>query len=376
MVAHSSTESEGDRYCYNDRMSQPVSEKPTLVGRSRDEMAAIVEALGEKPFRARQIYDSIHRRRVLDPSAMTDLSKTLRERLAADYDVTATRVARVFNSSDGTRRYLLALGDGQQVESVFIPEPRRDTICISSQVGCAVGCQFCMTARLNIRRNMTASEIVSQVLLVLNDVYGPGGEVPHGTNIVYMGMGEPFLNYREVVSSARTLADRDGVDIQPRRVTISTSGIVPRIREFGAEPVRPHLAISLSATTDEVRDELMPINRKYPLEDLLGACRAFPLGPRELLTFEYVCLDGVNDSDADARRLVRLLNGIRAKVNLIPHNPAPELPFASSPMERILAFQKVLVERDVRAFVRRPRGQDISAACGQLAARPEATASA
>jgi 23S rRNA (adenine2503-C2)-methyltransferase len=359
-------------------MTQSPTEtgKQTLAGLTREELAAAVSALGEKPYRARQLYDSIHRRRVLDFSAMTDLPKTLRERLSAGYEVTATRVSSVFTARDGTRRYLLSLGDGQQIESVFIPEPRRDTICISSQVGCAVGCQFCMTARLTIRRNMTAGEIVSQVLVVLDDVYGPGAEVPHGTNIVYMGMGEPFLNYREVMRSVRTLADPDGVDIQPRRVTISTSGIVPRIRDFGAEPVRPHLAISLSATTDEVRDRLMPINRKYPIADLLAACREFPLGPRELLTFEYVCLDGVNDSDADARRLVRLLNGIRAKVNLIPHNPAPELPFASSPEDRILAFQKILVDRGVRAFVRRPRGQDISAACGQLAARPEATARA
>jgi 23S rRNA (adenine2503-C2)-methyltransferase len=356
----------------NDRES--AERKPTLVGRTREETAAIVDALGEKPYRARQIYDWVHRRRALDTSAMTDLPKAFRERLAAEYDVTSTRVARVFHSEDGTRRYLLALGDGQQVESVFIPEPRRDTICISSQVGCAVGCQFCMTARLNARRNMTSGEIVSQILVVLNDVYGPGAEVPHGTNIVYMGMGEPFLNYGEVMRSVRTLADRDGVDIQPRRITVSTSGIVPRIREFGSEAVRPNLAISLSATTDEMRDRLIPINRKYPIADLIDACRAVPLGPRELLTFEYVCLDGVNDSDADARRLVRLLNGIRAKVNLIPHNPAPELPFASSPDERILAFQAILVDRGVRAFVRRPRGRDISAACGQLAARPEATA--
>jgi 23S rRNA (adenine2503-C2)-methyltransferase len=357
------------------RPDESTDQRPTLAGLTREETAAVVEALGEKPFRARQIYDWVHRRRALDFSSMTDLPKALRERLAAEFDVTATRVARVFHSEDGTRRYLLALGDGQQVETVFIPEPRRDTICISSQVGCAVGCQFCMTARLNIRRNMTAGEIVSQILVVLDDIYGPGADVPHGTNIVYMGMGEPFLNYAQVMRSVRTLADRGGIDIQPRRVTISTSGIVPRIRDFGAEPIRARLAISLSATTDELRDRLIPINRKYPIADLLAACRQFPLGPRERLTFEYVCLDGVNDADADARRLVRLLDGIRAKVNLIPHNPAPELPFASSPEERILAFQKILVESGVHAFVRRPRGQDISAACGQLAARPEATAS-
>jgi 23S rRNA (adenine2503-C2)-methyltransferase len=305
---------------------------------------------------------------------MTDLSRGLRERLASAADIAAASIERIFHSSDGTRRYLLGLGDGQQVESVFIPEPHRDTICISSQVGCPVGCQFCMTARLNARRNMTAGEIASQVLLVLNDVYGPGTAVPHGTNIVYMGMGEPFLNYREVMASVRLLADARGIGISLRRITISTSGIVPRILDFAAETARPHLAISLSATTDELRDRLIPINRRYPIAMLLNAARAIPLAERERLTFAYVMLDGVNDADADARRLARLLEGGWAKVNLIPHNPAPELPFASSPAARILAFQDILRGRGVPVFIRRPRGQDISAACGQLAARREALA--
>lgn len=343
-----------------------------LVGMSRDQIAALVASLGEKPFRARQLYDAVYRRRMLDFAGMTELSKALREQLAAAVTVTHTRIHRVFTSEDGTRRYLLELGDGQQVESVFIPEPRRDTICISSQVGCAVGCTFCMTAQLKSRRNMTAGEIASQVLVVLNDVYGPNAEVPHGTNIVYMGMGEPFLNYDEVMASTRLLSDPEGIGIALRRITISTSGIVPRIRDFAREERRPRLAISLSAPNDRLRDELIPLNRKYPIADLLDACREVPLAPRERLTFEYVMLDGINDSDLHARQLARLMGSVRAKVNLIPHNPAPELPYRATPMQRIVEFQQVLDERGVPAFIRRPRGQDISAACGQLAARPEA----
>jgi 23S rRNA (adenine2503-C2)-methyltransferase len=306
---------------------------------------------------------------VADVGQMTELSGPLRGRISAVAGVTATTVVDVFRSVDGTRRYLLRLGDGQEVEAVFIPEERRDTICISCQVGCAVGCTFCMTAQLGVKRNMTAGEIISQVVIVLNEVYGAGVAPPHGTNIVFMGMGESFLNYREVIASIRLMADEKGLGIHPRRVTVSTSGIVPRIDELGREPVRPRLAISLSATTDERRTELIPLNRRYPLSELMRACREYPLGERERLTFEYVMLDGVNDTDEDARRLVRLLAGVRAKVNLIPHNPAPELPYRSSPPDRLLSFQKILVGRGVPAFIRRPRGQDVSAACGQLAAR-------
>lgn len=305
---------------------------------------------------------------------MTDLSKPLREKLAQAATVTETKIERVFYSTDGTRRYLLRLGDGREAEAVFMPEERRDTICISCQVGCAVGCKFCMTAQLGVKRNMTAGEIISQVVIVLNEVYGEGADLPHGTNLVFMGMGESFLNYQEVMKAVRVMADEKGLGISPKRVTVSTSGIVPRIYEFAEETIRPHLAISLSATTEMQRNDLMPINRKYTLADLMQACRDYPLDERERLTFEYVMLDGVNDSDEDARRLVKLLGGIRAKVNLIPHNPAPELPYRASSMNRILAFQKILVEKDVPAFIRRPRGQDISAACGQLAARQQASA--
>jgi len=308
----------------------------------------------------------------LDFDQMTDLSKPLREKLSRVAIVTETKIEQVFYSSDGTRRYLLRLGDGREAEAVFMPEDRRDTICISCQVGCAVGCKFCMTAQLGVKRNMTAGEIISQVIIVLNEVYGVGVGTPHGTNLVFMGMGESFLNYEHVMQSIRVMADQSGLGISPKRVTVSTSGIVPRIYDFANEAVRPHLAISLSSTTEEQRNDLMPINRKYTLADLMKACREYPLDERERMTFEYVMLAGVNDSDEDARRLVKLLNGMRAKVNLIPHNPAPELPYKASPMPRILAFQKILTDKDVPAFIRRPRGQDISAACGQLAARHQA----
>jgi 23S rRNA (adenine2503-C2)-methyltransferase len=340
-----------------------------LIGKTEAELIAFAETLGEKSFRGKQLYSAIYSRRVVDLSQITEFSKDLRDRLSRVAQITATTIADIFFSEDGTRRYLLRLEDGNQVEAVFIPEERRDTICISCQVGCAVGCTFCMTAQLGIKRNMTCGEIISQVVIVLNDVYGAGVETPHGTNLVFMGMGESFLNYDELMLSVRLMSDEKGLGISPKRITVSTSGIIPRILQFGEEKVRPRLAISLTATTDELRDEIIPLNRKYPLADLMAACRAYPLGERERLTFEYVMLDGVNDSDEAALRLARLVAGIRCKVNLIPYNPAPELSYRSSPPERINAFQKILMDNDVPAFIRRPRGQDISAACGQLAAR-------
>lgn len=344
----------------------------SLLGKTEDELMEFVKNIGEAPFRGKQIYQAIYARRVTDIDAVTELSKALRDKLNAIARVVETEIVNVFYSTDGTRRYLLRLGDGREVEAVFMPEERRDTICISCQVGCAVGCGFCMTAQLGVKRGMTAGEIISQVVIVLNEVYGAGNEPPHGVNLVFMGMGEAFLNYNEVMKAIRIMAGEKGLGISPKRVTVSTSGIIPRIYDFARELVRPHLAISLSATTEEQRTRLMPINSKYTLADLMAACREYPLGERERLTFEYVMLDSVNDSDEDARRLVKLLNGIRAKVNLIPHNPAPELPYRASPMDRILSFQKILVDKDVPAFIRRPRGQDISAACGQLAARHQA----
>ncbi|MEK6408156.1 MAG: 23S rRNA (adenine(2503)-C(2))-methyltransferase RlmN [Acidobacteriota bacterium] len=345
-----------------------------LIGLTQDGLREFMVALGEKPYRARQLHDSIYRRRITSLDSMTDLPKTLRRILGEAAVVTNTQIESVFLSSDGTRRFLLRLVDGSEVESVFMPEERRDTICISSQVGCPLACGFCMTGVLGLKRNMTAGEMVSQVIIVLNQVYGEGVAVPHRTNIVMMGMGEPLLNYDQVLSAVRLLAAQEGLAIAPRYVTLSTAGIVPRIYELAKEEVRPRLAISLTAPNDEIRDRLFPINRKYPLSELIESCRRYPLSERERLTFEYVMLDGINDNDQQARELVRLLSGIRAKVNLIPHNPAPELPYASSPMDRIVAFQKILTDAGLPSFIRRPRGQDISAACGQLAARHQATA--
>jgi 23S rRNA (adenine2503-C2)-methyltransferase len=355
-------------------MTEVIAEKPELLGLNLDEMSYFMSSLGEKPYRARQLYDSIARRRITSFDLMTDLPKTLRRILHDNAIVSRTQIQSVFLSSDGTRRFLLKLSDGSEVESVFMPEERRDTICISSQVGCPLACSFCMTGVLGLKRNLSAGEIVSQVILVLNQVYGEGIEVPHRTNIVMMGMGEPLLNYDQVIKAVRFLIDAKGMAIAPRGLTLSTAGIVPRIYDLAREEIRPRLAISLTATNDELRNQLFPINRKYPLEQLMRACRAYPLGERERLTFEYVMLDGINDSDSNARELVRLLSGIRAKVNLIPHNPAPELPYAASSMDRIQAFQRILTERGLPSFIRRPRGQDISAACGQLAARHQATA--
>ena len=355
-------------------MTEVTAEKTELLGLALDEMSDFMLSLGEKPYRARQLYDAIARRRITSFDLMTDLPKTLRRILSDNAIVSRTKIQSVFLSSDGTRRFLLKLSDGSEVESVFMPEERRDTICISSQVGCPLACSFCMTGVLGLKRNLSAGEIVSQVILVLNQVYGEGIEVPHRTNIVMMGMGEPFLNYDQVMKAVRFLLDAKGMAIAPRGLTLSTAGIVPRIYDLAREEIRPRLAISLTATNDELRNQLFPINRKYPLEQLMRACRSYPLGEREHLTFEYVMLDGINDSDSNARELVRLLSGIRAKVNLIPHNPAPELPYASSPMDRIQAFQRILTDRGLPSFIRRPRGQDISAACGQLAARHQATA--
>jgi 23S rRNA (adenine2503-C2)-methyltransferase len=342
-----------------------------ILGRTNGELEGLAKGLGEKAFRGRQIYDAVYRRRLLDWSLITGIPGSLREAWSQSSPISLTSISNVFTSSDGTRRYLLRLEDGKEIEAVFIPEEHRDTICISCQVGCAVGCTFCMTAQLGGVRNMSAGEIVSQVLVVLNEVYGQGAPVPHGTNIVFMGMGEAMLNYAEVMRSVRLMADEAGMGINPKRVTLSTSGVVPRIRELGTETVRPRLAISLSATTDDQRVSLIPLNKRYPLAELLGACREYPLRERERLTFEYVMLDNVNDTEDDARRLLALLKGIRAKVNLIPHNPAPELPYRSSPAHRIGRFQEILIGGGLPAFIRRPRGQDISAACGQLAARSE-----
>jgi 23S rRNA (adenine2503-C2)-methyltransferase len=298
-----------------------------------------------------------------DLAEVTTLPLALRRELAGKYPVGLPAIERRFESVDGTRRYLLRLEDGRRIESVLMPEEHRNTVCISSQAGCAVGCRFCLTALLGLERNLTAGEIVGQVLVAARD----NGLAIAGErlNVVMMGQGEPLLNLASVVKAARILTDPEGAGLAPRRITVSTAGIIPKIEELGREPVRPKLAISLNASTEEMRRELMPVTRKYPLAGLIEACRAYPLRPWERLTFEYVLLKGVNDSDADARRVVRLLAHLKCKVNLIALNPGPGIPYETPGPERVAAFQE-LVRRSVPCFVRKPRGLDVYAACGQL----------
>jgi 23S rRNA (adenine2503-C2)-methyltransferase len=287
----------------------------------------------------------------------------LRRQLEATCVLGLPELERRFDSLDGTRRYLLRLADGRTVEAVFMPEERRDTICISTQVGCAVDCRFCMTALLGLERNLTAGEILGQVFFVARD----NGLAPAGRrlNVVLMGMGEPLLNLEAVLKATRLATDAQGVGLSPRRITLSTSGIIPKIEELGRQPVRPKLAISLNASTEEQRRELMPITRKYHLKELIEACRAYPLRPWERLTFEYALLKGVNDSDADARRVLQLLANLKCKMNLIALNPGPGIPFESPEPERVASFQTI-VRRAFPCFIRAPRGRDIFAACGQL----------
>src|SRR6266576_53530 len=344
-----------------------------LTGLSQAELSDFVASLGEPEYHARQIFSATHARRMTSFDAMTDLPKDLRATLVERAGISNLRLESRYLSTDGTRRYLMKTHDNLPVETVFIPEESRDTICFSSQSGCPLQCTFCLTAQLGLLRNLTAGEIVEQVIIALNDAYGVSVKAPRGTNLVGMGAGEPFLNFESLMKAIRIMAEPGGLHIVPRRVTVSTAGVVPRIRELATIPDRPHLAISLAAPTDELRNELMPINKKWPLRELLSACKEFEksLKVTERFTFEYVMLAGVNDADEQARQLANLLNRyeLRAKVNLIPHNPAEPVPYQASPPERVELFREILESKGVHAFVRKPRGRDILAACGQLAAR-------
>jgi 23S rRNA (adenine2503-C2)-methyltransferase len=329
------------------------------------ELTEIRELLGDgQPgFRARQIYEAVYNRRASDFSSISSLPIALRKELAGQFAVGLPQIGHRYESVDGTRRYLLDLEDGRSVETVLMPEEGRDTLCISTQVGCPVNCRFCLTALMGLERNLTAGEIVGQVIAAARDSHlaAERGRI----NIVMMGMGEPLLNLESVLKATRLLTDPEGLAISPRRITLSTSGIVPKIVEMGRAEVRPKLAVSLNASTEEMRQELMPITRKYHLKDLLEACRAYPLRPWEKLTFEYVLLGGVNDTDADARRVVKLLANLNSKVNLIALNPGPGIPYETPAPERVLAFQSI-IRRSLPCFIRKPRGRDIFAACGQL----------
>jgi 23S rRNA (adenine2503-C2)-methyltransferase len=353
-----------------------------LLGLDFQEVTAVVQELGQPAYRARQLFQALYRERAATLDSISTLPKTFREALAQSYEIGMPRLDSRFESSDGTIRYLVAFGDGQTVETVWMPEGDggeagdgsdagqeeenrgfdRATICVSSQVGCAVNCQFCMTALLGVQRNLSAGEIVGQILLVLNDRRVDLQR--ERINLVFMGMGEPFLNYPNFMKAVRLLVE--GVGVAESRMTVSTAGIVPRIYDFGREPVRPKLAISLNGSNDEVRERIMPINRKWNIEELLKAAREFPLRNRERLTFEYVLLKNVNDRPENARELFKLLQGLRCKVNLIALNPGPDIAFGTPIESDVRNFQNILVRAGIPSFIRRPRGRDIYAACGQL----------
>ncbi len=378
----------------------------SLLGLDLQELTNLALESGQPAYRGRQLFDAIYRQKIERLDQVSTLPLEYRARLVKEgWNVGLPKLARKFVSSDGTVRYLVELSDGETVETVWMPEGdggetgdgseagdeleagtdqervmtglcpvppgeapppqvswRRSTICVSSQVGCAVNCKFCFTALLGVKRNLEAGEIVGQIAAVLRD---QGVEPPlQRVNIVFMGMGEPFLNYDNFMKSVRLLVE--GVRIPESRMTVSTAGIVPRIRDFGQEAVRPKLAISLNASNDALRSEVMPLNGKWNLAELMSAAREFPLRTRERMTFEYVLIEGVNDAPEQAREVVELVRGIRARINLIALNPGTELPYRTPEQERVLAFRQILVDAGILAFIRRPRGRDIFAACGQL----------
>jgi 23S rRNA (adenine2503-C2)-methyltransferase len=359
----------------------------SLLGLNLQELTDLAIESGQPAYRGQQLFDAVYRQKIERLDQISKLPLDYRARLAEQgWGVGFPAIARKFVSSDGTVRYLVELADGETVETVWMPEGdggesgdgseagdeiegattpatwRRATICVSSQVGCAVNCKFCFTALLGVKRNLEAGEIVGQIAAVLRE---HGVEPPlQRVNIVFMGMGEPFLNYDNFMKSVRLLVE--GVGIPESRMTVSTAGIVPRIRDFGQEALRPKLAISLNASNDKLRSEVMPLNRKWNLAELMKSAREFPLRPRERMTFEYVLIEGVNDAPEQARELVELVRGMRVRINLIALNPGTELPYRTPEQERVVAFRQILVDAGILAFVRRPRGRDIFAACGQL----------
>ena len=383
-------------------MPKPPSN--SLLGLDLRELTDLALESGQPAYRGRQLFDAVYRQRIDRLDQVSTLPLEYRAGLAEQgWGVGLPKIAHKFVSSDSTARYLIELSDGETVETVWMPEGdggeigdgseagdeieagidaervvaglrpggrgrspsphmRRSTICVSSQVGCAVNCKFCFTALLGVKRNLEAGEIVGQIAAVLRD---QGVEPPlQRVNIVFMGMGEPFLNYDNFMKSVRLLVE--GVGIPESRMTVSTAGIVPRIRDFGQEQVRPKLAISLNGSNDALRSAVMPLNRKWNLAELMQAAREFPLRTRERMTFEYVLIEGVNDAPEQARELVELVRGMRARINLIALNPGTELPYRTPEQERVVAFRQILVDAGILAFVRRPRGRDIFAACGQL----------
>ncbi|MBI3994371.1 MAG: 23S rRNA (adenine(2503)-C(2))-methyltransferase RlmN [Nitrospirae bacterium] len=351
-------------------------EKVILKQLSFEAFDVFVKDLGWPKYRAQQVRDWIYQKRISRIDEMTNLSKSDRALLESRAVLGEIEPGLRQQSADGTQKFLFRLSDGQEIESVLIPEEDRNTLCISTQVGCTLDCTFCLTGTMGLVRNLKAHEIVDQVLWVQRDMESEvkqdlpertTGRASLLTNVVLMGMGEPLANYREVTEALRRLTHPKMVGLAPRRITLSTSGLVPQIKKFGESGLNVNLAVSLNATTNAVRDRIMPvINRQFPLETLLRACRNYPLPPRRRIFFEYVLLKGVNDSEEDARRLLRLVKGIPCKVNLIPFNDYPGAPFSRPGEETVLRFQKILIEGGLTAFIRKSRGRDILAACGQL----------
>jgi 23S rRNA (adenine2503-C2)-methyltransferase len=326
------------------------------------ELEQALEELGRPRFHARQIFQWVYKRGVTDFALMSDLGRDLRAELSSAWTITTPMVERQERSEDGTTKFLLRLADGRHIESVYIPDTPAQTFCLSTQVGCAMKCAFCLTGKMGIDRNLTAGEIAGQVRVLAREL----GMLDTRFHIVLMGMGEPLHNYEATMKALRILADEHGCGMSGRRMTLSTVGVLPALERLATEPLMPNLAISLHATTEDQRDMLVPINRKYGLKELLDACRRFPVKRRERITFEYVLLQDVNDSPEDARRLVRLLHGIRGKVNLLPLNEAAGIPFARPSDDRVSRFARVLAEHGITVSVRKSRGRDIRAACGQL----------
>ena len=352
-------------------MQSPAASPTDLLGLPLDRLTRfLVDDLGERPFHARQLYRWIHQRGVTDFDEMSDLSKSLRARLRERCSLEPLSKDLEQRSTDGTIKYRWSTGDGRLIESVYMPSPDRRTLCVSTQVGCAMACKFCMTGTLGLLRNLSAGEIVAQVHAVNREVArNEGLDLTRPlTNLVFMGMGEPLHNFDNLKDALAILQSEDGPNFSHRHITVSTVGLVPMIARLGAE-TDVKLAISLNASTDGQRDELMPVNRKWKIADLMEACRQFPLRQGRRITFEYVLLRGVNDADEDAARLVELLRGVPAKVNLIPYNENPGLGFFTTGEERAERFREILARGHVAAFIRENRGRDIAAACGQLANR-------
>ena len=341
-----------------DNRSDPLN----IAELDRAEIESAFAERGIARFHGRQVFRWIHARGVTDFAQMTDLSQELRVKLAETLTIATPALETRQTSEDGTTKFLLKLADGRHIEAVYIPDTPAQTFCVSTQVGCAMGCTFCLTGKMGLVRNLSAGEIAGQVRVLAHATSLAGTPF----NIVLMGMGEPLHNYDATMKALGMIADEQGLAVHPRRVTLSTVGLVPGIERLATEPLMPNLAISLHATTEEQRGKIVPINRKYSLRDLIDACRRFPLAKRRRITFEYVLLNGVNDTPEDARRLATLLAGIKAKVNLLPLNEAPGIPFTRPSDDRVNAFAKILADRDIIVSVRKSRGRDIRAACGQL----------